>query len=561
MKKKLISLALLAGLILSSFTACGASDEDDGALADAETRTTTISLTAITGKSTTPEAIEAVQDALNKLTKSEYKTQVILQLKTEDEYVEFIDSQVEKIEAEIAAEEEAAAKAKEEAKKKKEAEKAANAAKKNRSKWTTTTKAETEDTTADTQAMTEDEYGRAVAKYPDLEGTSLDILFITGLDMLQDFVEKEYLQSLDDELNNNSKLLQKYIYPTFLSAGKVDGTTYAVVNNRLMGEYTYLKIDKELADKYKLFPDEVDTLLDCEAFLDNVKANEKDVVPLNQYIDLNYVQYVTGERTVIGSVIKPGFTTANKALPKNLFAVGDWVDHNVLMDKLQDGGYIGSGDRYAIEIVKGYITTPEEQNWEENYYVVEYEKPVSKDETVFTGMFAVSAYASDLERCMEIITMLNTDGALRDIYAYGVEGVNWELNEDGTVHMLNNDWSMDFYHSGNTFVGHAPESLPANYAEIGKLQNIETLTGPYMSWTYLNEETEALYNEYIAAAEELMAEFDAAADRTAWAEAFVAELKEDKEKTHIISKMTDSAGDNNFAVSYNDFHDTMYGAG
>lgn len=559
MKKKFISLALLAGLILSSFTGCGAS-KDDVPTVD-ESRTTTITLTAITGDSTTPEAIEAVQAAMNKLTKSEYKTQVILQLKTEDEYVEFIESQVEKIEAEIAAEEEAAAKAKEEAKKKKEAEKAANANKKNRSKWTTTTKAETEDTTADTQAMTEDEYGRAVAKYPELEGTSLDILFITGLDMLQDFVEKEYLQSLDDELNNNSKLLKKYIYPTFLSAGKVDGSTYAVVNNRLMGEYTYLLIDKALADKYMLFPDEVKSLLDCEQFLDSVKANEPDVVPLNQYIDLNYVQYVTGERTVIGHVIKPSFTTANKALPKNLLSVDDWVEHNVLMDKMQEQGYIGSGDKYAIEIVKGYITTPEEQNWEENYYVVEYEKPISQDATVFTGMFAVSAYASDLERCMEIVTMLNTDGALRDIYAYGVEGENWELNEDGTVHMLNNDWSMDFYHTGNTFVGHAPESLPANYAEIGKLQNVETLTGPYMSWTFVNEDTEALYNEYLDAAEQLMAEFDAAEDRVAWAEAFCAELKEDKEKTHIINKMTDNNGDNNFAVSYNEFHDSMYGAG
>ena len=67
--------------------------------------------------------------------------------------------------------------------------------------------------------------------------------------MLKDFVEKEYLQSLDDELNNNAKLLKKYIYPTFLTAGKVDGSTYAVVNNRLLGEYTYLLIDKELADK------------------------------------------------------------------------------------------------------------------------------------------------------------------------------------------------------------------------------------------------------------------------------------------------------------------------
>jgi hypothetical protein len=559
MKKKLISLVLLAGLILSSFTACGASDEDVTPI-DESSLTTTITLTAITGKSTTPDAIGKVQDALNKLTKSEYKTQVILQLKTEDDYVEFVDSQVEKIEAEIAAEEEAEAKAKEEKKKKKEAEKAANANKKNRGKWTTTTKAETEDTTALTQEMTLDEFGRPVAKYPELEGTSLDILFITGQDMLKDFVEKEYLQSLDDELNNNSKLLKKYIYPTFLTAGKVDGSTYAVVNNRLMGEYTYLLIDKELADKYKLFPDEVETLLDCEAFLDNVKANESGVVPLNKYVDLNYVQYVTGERTAIGNVIKPSFTTANKVVPKNMFSVTDWVDHNTLMDKLQDGGYIGSGDRYAIEIVNGYITTPEEMNWEEKYYVVEYEKPISSDETVFGGMFAVSAYASDVTRCMEIITMLNTDGALRDIYAYGVEGENWELNEDGSVHMLNNEWSMDFYHSGNTFVGHAPESLPANYAEIGKLQNIETLTGPYMSWTYVNEETEALYNEYVVEAEKLLAEFDAAADRTAWAEEFVAEIKADAEKTHIISKMTDNNGDNNFVVSYNDFHTEMYGA-
>ena len=155
--------------------------------------------------------------------------------------------------------------------------------------------------------------------------------------------------------------------------------------------------------------------------------------------------------------------------------------------------------------------------------------------------------------------MLNTDGALRDIYAYGVEGENWELNEDGTVHMLNDDWSMDFYHTGNTFVGHAPESLPANYAEIGKLQNVETLTGPYMSWVYLNEETEALYNEYTAEAEKILAEFDAAADRVAYAESFTTMIKEDKE--HIVARMAASDGDNNFAVSYVDFQTSMYGEG
>ena len=122
MKKKLISLALLAGLLISSLAGCGSTEEDADTLDTASsTKTATITLTAITGNSTTQDAIQAVQDAMNKLTKSEYKTQVILQLKTADEYVDFIDSQVEAIEAEIAAKEEAAAKAKEEAKARKEA--------------------------------------------------------------------------------------------------------------------------------------------------------------------------------------------------------------------------------------------------------------------------------------------------------------------------------------------------------------------------------------------------------------------------------------------------------
>ena len=536
MKKKLLSLALLAGLLLSSLTGCGSSGEDDSALDTTDsTKTATITLTAITGDSTTADTIQAVQDAMNKLTKSEYKTQVILQLKTEDEYEAFIEDQVAQIEADIAAEEEAAAKAKEEAKARKEAEKAANAAKKNRSKWTTTTTAETEETTADTQEMTLDEYGREVAKYPELEGASLDIVFITGREMLEDFVEKEYLQDISSELSGNSKILNKYIYPTFLNAGKVDGSTYAVV------KYNFAEAE------------DATTLADCEAFLDAVKAGEPDVVPLNEAVDLNYVQYCSGERSLVGSMIKANHTTTVKSIPKNLLGIESFVTHNILLEKLEDGGYIGEGERYAVEVRKGYITTPEEENWEEKYYVVEYEKPICSDEVVFSGMFAISAYASDLERCMEIVTMLNTDGALRDIYAFGVEGENFEYNEDGTVHMLNDDWSMDFYHTGNTLVGSVPETLPANYADIAKLQNVETLTSPYFTWEYeITEENEAAYEEYLAAAAGYLAEFDAAADKAAFAEALVDELKGDTE--NIVTKMLGSDYNDSLLNSYADFY-------
>lgn len=553
MKKKLISLALLAGLLISSLAGCGSTEEDADTLDTASsTKTATITLTAITGSSTTKDAIQAVQDAMNKLTKSEYKTQVILQLKTADEYVDFIDSQVEAIEAEIAAEEEAAAKAKEEAKARKEAEKAANANKKNRSKWTTTTKAETEETTADTQAMTLDEFGREVAKYPELEGTSLDIVFVTGYDMLKDFVEKEYLQPID--LTGSGKILSKYIYPTFMNAGQVEKTNYAVVNNRLLGEYTYLLIDKELADKYNFNTKDVDSLIKCEEFLDAVAAGEPNVVPLNEAVDLNYIQYCLGEGTLFGNVIKANHVSTNRIIPRSVLSIEDYVEHHILLDKLEAAGDIGGGDRYAVEVRKGYITTPEEENWEEKYYVVEYEKPICTDDTVFSGMFAVSAYASDVERCMEIVTMLNTNGALRDIYAFGIEGVNYEHNEDGTVHMLNNDWSMDFFHTGNTLIGSVPETLPANYAEIAKLQNIETLTSPYFMWEYRNEETETMYQLAMSVSEQYLAEYEAAADKTAYAAELTAAVKADKEKTMDISKVLNADTDNSLMASYGDFY-------
>ena len=563
MKKKLMSLVLLAGLLLSAVTGCSSSTDTESAAEQAakSAKTATITLTAITGSSTTEEAIKDVQAALNKITKSELKTQVILQLTTADKYVDFVDSQVAKIEEEIAAAEEEEARIKEEKKAKKEAEKLANAGKKNRSKWTTTTTAETEEDTGDTQEMTQDEFGREIMKYPDLEGTSLDILFISGIDMYNDFVEKEYLTSLNDELANGSKILNKYIYPTILNAGRENSSTstcYAIVNNHMIGEYTYLLVDKTLAKKYSFDASKVKTLADCEEFLDNVKANEPDYVPLNKSVDLNYVYYCEGERSMVGTIIKPTYLPTSKAMPKNLLLDSSYQAHYALLDKLKAGNYIGTGSKYAIEIVNGYIDAPEVNGWEDNYEVVVYEKPVATNDNVFNGMFAVSAYASDVARCMEVVTLLNTNAEYRNTYAFGVEGVNYEFNEDGTVHMLNNDWSMDFFHTGNTYIGAVPETLPANYAEIGKLQNIETIISPFLKWVYANEETAATSSAFAAIDKKYLAAFDAASteEKLTYKDLHEEEFKADE----ALENMVSADGKDGYAVSYVDFQQSTYPA-
>ncbi len=545
MKRKLITMALLAGMLLSGLTSCGQDDEEQ--MADASAKTKTLTITAITGSSTTEEAILAVQEAMNKITKSELKTQVILQLKTAEEYVEYVDKQVEALEAEIEAEEARIAEEKAKKKAQKEAEKAANAGKKNRSKWTTTTKAETEEDTAETQEMTVDEYGRPVVKYPDLEGASLDIVFVTGTDMLDYFVENEYLAPLNAELSGNSKILNKYLNPHCLQAGIVENQNYAIANNRAFGEYTYFLIDKSLATKYKMSTKRFTTLTDFEPFLDQVKANEPDYVPISDTVDFNYVRPAGYDGSMIGAHIKATYTTEARALFKNFLEYPQYIEHYTFVDKLESQGYVGEGEKYAIEVVTGSaFTKAEAEAISETHEIFIYEKPFCTNEEAYTGMFAVSAYAEDLERCMEVVTLLNTSQELHDIYAFGVEGVNFEYNKDGTVHMLNDEWSMDFFHCGNAFIGAVPDTMPADYVERGKIQNLDVVTDPFFRWRYFTEDNAELYADYEVLSTKYMDAFMNSNDKTA----YVASIKEEMAADEVLKRMLDAGDEESLFGSY-----------
>ena len=565
MKIKLwIVLVLLAATLLSVGTGCtsvNANEKEMSATEAASNKTTTITLTAITGDSTTEEAIQKVQEAMNVLSKSEYKTQVILQLKTADEYVAYVDAMAQKLEEEIAAKEAEEARIRAEKKAKREAEKIAAAQSKIRSIWATTTTADPDEETEGSQEMTEDAYGRAVLKYPELEGTHLDIIFVTGYDMLYDFEEKGYLEEISSELTSGYKILSKYIYPTFLENTKVEGGQYAVGNNRLIGEYTYVLVDKELAKKYNVNTEYFYGMTELEGFLDAVKANEPDDVPISETVEMNYVQYALGYKNMLSNIIKANYSTILTATPKNLLTQERYIYHYALMDKLRDGGYVGTGaegEKYAVQFAKGNALTPEEEGWYDKYVVFEYEVPIAREEEVFSGMFCVSSYCSDVDRCMDIIEMLTTNAQYRSIYAFGIEGENYVLNDNGTVHMLNDDWSMNFYHSGNTLIGLVPETLPANYSEIAKAQNIHSIIAPYMKWKYEpeDEETKQLFEQYLALSEKYMADFEASHDKKQWAKDHKKEMKANE----ILIKELDIVDfKTGIAYKYGDFYMDNYG--
>jgi hypothetical protein len=102
---------------------------------------------------------------------------------------------------------------------------------------------------------------------------------------------------------------------------------------------------------------------------------------------------------------------------------------------------------------------------------------------MYGNMFAISANTKYAEACMEVITLLNTDPAARNILQYGIENVNYVIDEDtGVLHRLNNSYMMDIVKTGNCYIAYLEEGLPRDYWEDAKVQSNETLIDPLLGF-------------------------------------------------------------------------------
>ena len=480
MKRRLTSAALALIMAATAVTAasCGQEDNLDSVGEDKIANATTLNIWGIKGEGTTDEAIAAVEKAMSEITQAQFNTAIKLELYTEAEYDKMLEKRMDEIQEQLDKEE-----AEAEAKKQ-----AAKEAKKNGGTDTTTAEESTDESTEIVDETILDEYGLPETFYPDVEDTQLDIFLITDYDMLMKYSEKEVLSPLDESLSSSSKLLKSYIHPTLLAAGKINGSTYAILNNHPVGEYTFMLLNKELMDKYYYDADDFKSFNDAVDFMLEV-GNDTNVTPFEGDISPIGVHYFTadGSESVVGNMLDPAAELGTNGGPKNLLSISRWKKYLIAVKQLEEKGYIGSetikeGDNFACGIIKG--TYADVASFEDNYYINVIQNPQATTENVYEGMFAVSKYTKSLSRSMEIITYLNTRSDLRNLFAYGIEGVNYELDKEGVVKKLNNDYNMKLEYTGNMFVAYPPEGSTPDIWENAKQQNLDMVKSPYFGFTY-----------------------------------------------------------------------------
>lgn len=559
MKKKLLSL-LLAGLMLSSGLLTGCSSKTDGdetveATADTEKSSRvsmTLTLWAPTSDKTTEEAISAVQDAVNEITQAKFDTSIELHLIPQDEYQAAIDARMEEI-AKLKEEEELAAeKKREEAKAAKEADK-------------TETETETESEESEEDETYVNELGITLVKYPEVEPQQMDIFLVQGYENYINYIEEGLIQQLDTELSGTSKKLKTYIYPTFLTLANQKGT-YAIPNNHPVGEYEYLLVNKELVEQYDYDIDDLNTLIKCEGFIDDIGYQNLDgVVPLLDWYDASGMMYwsIDGNWSLLGSQITSTMNYNVKCAPKSLISIPVYTNTLLMMKRLNEKGYIGDGtlkdgEKFAVGIVKGDGSVAAQ--YEDEYYVQIYTKPMADANDMFGNMFAVSTYSKSLTRSMEIITYLNTETSLRTVLQYGAEGVHWQIdpeNED-TIIRLSDDYQMDINATGNVYMTYPEPGKTLDDWATGKQQNLDSMVTPYLTFEgYITEDNKALMEDLAKLSKEYKDKIDSmtAAELEENLSQMKKDLKNDTTMTAVLDVKDESKGP---VKVYNDYFASAY---
>ena len=185
MKKRLFCLFLCFLMVLSLvMTSCSNKTDEDAEneiTSTASEAAVSLSMWVVSDEKIPADRIAKVTEAINAITKSKFKTQLVINYLTTEEYKTVLADTIQKYEE----------------------------SRKNQGAVVETETSKKDEAVTD-ETMT-NELGMSVIKYPELLQNQVDIVYVAGEEMYIDFINKGWLAELDTELSSSSKKISEYI--------------------------------------------------------------------------------------------------------------------------------------------------------------------------------------------------------------------------------------------------------------------------------------------------------------------------------------------------------------
>ena len=435
-----------------------------------------LTLYSITDEKTTPEAIKRVEKEINRITEYEFGVDIDLKLYTADEYRDILEKDLEEaMKAKIKRDE---------------------ALERKKDETTTARTAAPDDGAEEAEgedaAETEEEIIETDDKF-------VDILLVNSLDMYRSLVKNEYIQNLDEGLAGSFKSITKFVANDLQKAVIYLESSYGVANNRAIGEFEYMLLNRDLVDKYYYDPDSIHTLSDLKVFIDDMAANEPSYTPVVDTYGISPLSVsMTNDASLYGAYVgwAPGPDTG--AIPKCLLSNNKYTAELDYINTLKTSGQLVEGEikddtKAAVVLVKGSMALSE--LYSEDYYPVVYKYPQANNENVFNAVYAVGTPTRSFTKSMEIIKFLQTNAEFRNVFQYGVKDKDFEIDDDNFVTIKKDDYIMDPVYTGNQFLLYQNDKmtdeellLSANNWELGKKHNRAVIDSPYMKFSPSTED-------------------------------------------------------------------------
>lgn len=302
-------------------------------------------------------------------------------------------------------------------------------------------------------------------------GDGVDLVFYSGWPGSQDWARKGGFVELDDLLDNYPEL-KAAIPSEAWEQVKIDGHIYCVpAPETSWTANTGIIYRKDLCTKYNLpVPDSTENLI---AYLEGVKANNPDMYPLASHMDSYALRFDTlvwptasGSANgygleAIGSVdnlTKYYGSEAHLAELKLMreFVEKGYVSPDLMGDTVEaftkfDNGLCAilldshtdsyGGRVQALETAKE--TDPSKADWEIGFIPFNVAQGYVRIPSYYDNNATGIAYKNSehIDEALTYLQAVMTDAKLHHILRYGVEGVHYELDENGYYKNLSADFT------------------------------------------------------------------------------------------------------------------------
>ncbi|AWB43313.1 ABC transporter substrate-binding protein [Paenibacillus sp. CAA11] len=358
-------------------------------------------------------------------------------------------------------------------------------------------------------------------------GQPVDLIFTADWTGFQSYAKKGAFQPLDELLPKASPKLYEYVPKDMWEAVKVDGKTYTVpatYKEYVTNGFVYRE---DLRKKYNLpVPKDIPSY---EAYMDGIKANEPDMMALATTSDPSrnlMDQFREISHNPIGGPLpygigikydQPGevysywgseeqiedLKTVKRWAEKGFFPKNVLNQKDTMQDQLTSGkaaSILGDNPtRFNDAVIKLATTHPD---WELGYYPYPLTRGFASPVHPIHNGFAVPKSSKNPERALAFYEKLVTDKEYNWLTEYGIEGKNFEVDQDGYYKMLGDKNSNGFAREGmNGWAWRNPEYMLFDktfdrvkeiFAELDKIQKPDIFTGFAEDYTAYQSERAAL---------------------------------------------------------------------